>query len=195
MKNVRVLVIGSPGAGKTSILNGLGDKSGFDIVTLGTLMQKYAAQTKQLEDRDRLRYIKITETDEIRNKALGEIKAMKANVIIDTHATVERKGRFIAGLPLKALESIGNLAGIIYIDATTEEIIQRRERDAGKRNREIEKPDVLDAQRIINLSMLAFYNLYLNIPIYSLHNEEGQLERSIERLKYYLEDILNEATQ
>jgi hypothetical protein len=54
---------------------------------------------------------------------------------------------------------------------------------------------VLDAQRIINLSMLAFYNLYLNIPIYSLHNEEGQLERSIERLKYYLEDILNEATQ
>ena len=48
-----VVVTGTPGAGKTTIINSLKDASKYNIVGVGSMMEKVAAEKGYATDRDK----------------------------------------------------------------------------------------------------------------------------------------------
>ncbi len=184
-----VVIAGSPGAGKTTLLESL---KGYKIVNVGTIMFKHALSMRSVKDRDEIRYLSNGLVDQLRLAAFKEISKMKGIVLVDTHASVERNGKFVPGTPRNALETLGlrNIKAFIYIDAPTKDILERRLKDK-KRKREIEKAEIIDAQRVVNLSILSAYSADLNIPLYIIINKQGKLEESKANLKAYLNEIFS----
>ncbi len=185
-----VLVAGSPGAGKTSILAGVSSKS-YTKVGMGTLMLEEAARLGYAKDRDYLRFMDVDKLHELKLAALKRIGKMDGNIIIDTHASVEHNSRYVPGITFKDIENLKDLAAIVYIDAFTTDIVRRRENDR-TRKREDERLELVDIQRLINVSVLSTCAACLGIPIYVVLNMQDKLEDSISEMKSHLVSVFGE---
>ena len=132
-----------------------------------------------------------TRLTELQTATFKAISAMKGRVIMDTHASVVKKRRFIPGLPFYVLDLLKGIKAFVYLDATAEDIITRRLKDKS-RTREIQHKAEIDDQRTINISTLAYYASYLNIPLYIIENKEGQLHRTISEFSESLDEIFGD---
>ncbi len=187
-KNI-ILVAGSPGAGKTTVLNGVSASFDSKVVNLGTMMLQTAQKLGYVKDRDQLRFMSPKNVTDVRNRSIEEIEKMDGNIIIDTHASIGENGRYLPGLPIRFLEHLGHVKGLVYIDATTKEIMARRTKDK-TRKREQDDEQTIDAQRLINLSTLAFASAYLNVPLYLVINKEGDTQKAIDEIKRRLKEVV-----
>ena len=186
-ENIIILVLGSPGAGKTTLINSVNAEiQNFEVVNIGTLMAEEVKS--QNIPRDRLRYLPTGKIRELRKAAFFRIAKMSGTVIVDTHATVEKGNKFIFGLPINDLQYMGNIRGIIYVDASPEELIKRRSADT-VRKRENDDEEILNLQRHLNLSVVTLYGSTYDIPVYILHNKEENLEAAKADFKSFIKDI------
>lgn len=191
-KNRIILVFGSPGAGKTTVITkSIGNNAAYQIINIGTLMKDIAMNRGYVSDRDVVRYLPIKIATAIRKTAIGQIEKMQGNIVIDTHVSVERGNRYFPGMPLDAISRLTGVAGIIYIDAKTADIIKRRKNDKN-RKREMESASTIDLQRSINIAMISAISAHLNISIYIIENNEGMLQAAEKSFKAALEDIMKE---
>jgi adenylate kinase len=189
-KNI-ILVAGTPGSGKTTVLKGIGTSFNSTIVNMGTMMLEVAQKLGYVTDRDQLRSLDLKKFNEVRSKALDEIEEMDGNIIIDTHASIEENGRYMPGLPKIFLDHLGHVKGLIYIYATTKDIIVRRASDT-TRKREDDDEATVDAQRFINISVLSFASTYLNIPLYVVVNRHGELEKAVDEVKRRVKEVIGD---
>ncbi|MEM3181268.1 MAG: AAA family ATPase [Candidatus Micrarchaeaceae archaeon] len=184
-----LVVFGTQGAGKSHVLAGI---SGIaKIVNMGDEMLKMAEQEYGINDRDKMRTIPAyaEKSQEWRVKIFSQIEATDGTVLLDTHASIKSADRYTPGLTMRDLDAMkGFVKGIIYIDATTEEVLSRRAND-NTRNREHDTAEGIDQHRSINLSLASFFSAYLNIPLYIIHNKEGSLNEAQERLKGILQEL------
>ncbi|MCL5412502.1 MAG: AAA family ATPase [Candidatus Marsarchaeota archaeon] len=193
MPNSIMVVVGTPGAGKTSVLTGLKSATRIEhtIVNIGTLMEEMAVTKGYAKDRDQLRYMPNEKIAELRRATFGAVAKMPGNVIVDTHATIEQHGRYVPGLPRSETMLLEKgLTALVCVDASTEEILTRRSQDK-TRKREVEDARFVEMQRIINLSTLSSYSLSLNIPLYVIDNKQGMLEHSVRRFAEIAEEVFN----
>ncbi len=191
-KNRVILVFGSPGAGKTTVITkSIGNNTAYRIINIGTLMKDIAIRKGYVKNRDDVRYLPIKIATGLRKAAIDHIGRMHGNIVIDTHASVERGDRYFPGMPLEVLKGLGGLAGIIYVDAETDDIIKRRKSDKN-RKREIESARTIDMQRLINIAMISNISAHLNISIYIIENDGGMLQSAEKDFKAALKDIINE---
>ncbi len=188
----RILMTGTPGAGKSTILALYNKKSkAVSITNLGTMMLKAAEEEhKNVKDRDRLRYMSDEDIIEVREKALSKIMSGSKNTIIDTHSSVKQGRRYVPGFSMKELGKM-DIDAIIYIDASSDDIIKRRMSDSS-RKREIEGPLEIDEQRSINLAIISTIALHLDIPIYILYNREGMAKEVAEQVKLITKEVFGE---
>ena len=140
---------------------------------MGTMMLEVGQKLGYVTDRDQIRFLDLKKFNEVRNKALDEIEEMSGNIIIDTHASVGENGRYLPGFPVHFLDKLGHVKGLIYIDATTKDIMARRKADKTRKREDDDEPTI-DAQRLINISMLSFASAYLNVPLYVVINRHGR---------------------
>ncbi len=183
--NKIVIVTGSPGAGKTTVTSSAMKSGRYKVMNLGTLMLEIAIKKGYVKERDQMRYLSNEKITELRTAAADHIARQDGLIIIDTHATIQQHGRFVPGIPAHFAEQLKGVVGLIYVDADTEAILKRRERDTS-RIREADDKRVLDEQRDLNLAILGYYSSHLNIPLYIIHNQEGKVEQSS---KFFEEDL------
>lgn len=183
-----VIVTGSPGAGKSTVIHELASLTGYKIANMGTLMLKWASEKGYTNDRDQIRFLSPSKIAELRHLAIKEIMAMHGKIIIDTHMSIGEKGRYIPGLPKEALDELRNVSALIYIDAPAKDIIERRMHDQ-TRTREADDGHIIEAQRLINMSMLSVAASRLNKPIYMVVNRQDRLKECIDEIKHRFEEI------
>jgi adenylate kinase len=188
MPNKIVFICGSPGAGKSSVIDGISSKKGYKVVNVGTLMTDLAVKKRYVKGRDELRSLEKGRFNELQAAAFRKISEMDGNIILDTHATVEQNGRYFPGISIWQTMQLKGLAGFVYIDALTQDIAKRRKGDRTRR-REKERIELIDVQRLMNISILSACSTFLNLPLYIIFNEQGKLEASIGQLKAQLKDI------
>jgi adenylate kinase len=158
-----VIVAGLSGAGKTTLLKRLSSSTiRYKVIALGMLMKEEAARRGIGAGQDTLKLLD--------NK---KVSRMNGNVVVDTHLSVEGDVGFAPGLPSSSMRSLKGLAGIVYVDADSSEIIKRRQKDMRTRDREHQSIASLDMQRAIDLSILAHYATELDIKCYVVRNREG----------------------
>ncbi|MDE1856537.1 MAG: AAA family ATPase [Candidatus Micrarchaeota archaeon] len=195
MKNRIVVITGSPGAGKSTLMSKLKDHmphNDLRYTNIGTLMTEAAKDEGVVEDRDKLRYLSAREMHALRHKAYLKLSLMGGDVVVDTHGWIEQHNRYVSGLPLEFVKMLGeSLCGLVYIDADTEEIVRRRERDT-TRVREGDDNRTIETQRHLNLSVMAYYASYLNVPIFIIHNKEGKMDEAAKELAGAVESLLSE---
>jgi adenylate kinase len=184
--NKIAIVTGTPGAGKTSILLKAG--AGYKVVSIGTQMSEIAKKAGLVNNRDEMRSMRVRQIEDLRLKACEGINMMKGNIIIDTHASIKNKERYVPGFSVEELDSLSGLKAFVYVDSKAHEIIIRRARDL-TRHREIETVEELDQQREINISLISAYAAHKNVPIYMIRNPERNLESAINQMKYALKEI------
>ena len=185
-----VIVLGTQGAGKSSVLSAF--KPSVKVVNMGDEMLKRATQEYGISDRDKLRTLPgyAEKSEAWRKEILAELAKSQENSVLDTHASIKSGNRYTVGLTVEDLEGLkGSAKGIIYVDATTAEIMKRRTNDKS-RSRENDTAEEIDQHRNINLSLASFFSAYLNIPLYIIYNKEGALEETQNKAKEILSQLL-----
>jgi len=184
-----VMVVGSPGAGKTAITNAAA-KRGVRIIQIGTLMEEEATRKGYIKDRDQIRHsLGLRLQRELQAHAFGSLSKMKGNVVVDTHMSIWSNDRYIVGVPHDSLESLKNVVAWVYIDAATGDITKRRRLDKS-RNRDMVSPHDIEMQRMLNLSLFFHCAWYTGAPLYIIYNKEGKLKESIRQFDRILSETI-----
>jgi adenylate kinase len=181
-----ILVTGTAGAGKSTILSKLGEN--IKVINLGTEMMDIAKDKFNITDRDKIRTLSDKTTIEIRNAIMQKIIDSKEDAIIDTHASVKQGRRYRPGFSIDELQKI-RISAIIYIDATSEEVLERSLNDHS-RKRAYDTLAEIDEWRSVNISIISTFAVYLNIPIYIIYNQEGKQDEAAAEVGRITKEII-----
>ncbi|MGI0141135.1 MAG: AAA family ATPase [Candidatus Micrarchaeales archaeon] len=181
-----IIFMGTPGAGKSSVISGISHN--FKLINIGTEMLTIAVKEHGIKDRDDMRKLGAEKIKQIRNKVFDGIRTDKSNIILDTHASVRSGPRFVPGFTVDELQSLNQIETIVYVDASSKEIMARRGKDLTRR-RDVEDETDLEEQREINLSLIGTYAAIIGIPIYIIKNNDGHLKQALEQANKIATDI------
>lgn len=181
-KNKRVIIVGIPGVGKTSVisltakmLNQKGHKTA--VVVFGTAMFEEAKEMG-VNDRDELRKLSIDMQRHLQDMTAKRISEMKDNiVIIDTHIFINTIEGYYPGLPMRLLDII-KPTHIVMVVAEPEEIVNRRKSDTSRHRDIISAKDV---QRELDISkvMVASCSILTGSPFIIIMNNDNKIDEAV----------------
>jgi len=183
--NKRIVVVGIPGVGKTSLLERTVSilrerKTNVSVISYGTMMLK-VAKSHGIEHRDQLRKLPTIKQQELQREAAKEIAAHTERiVIIDTHAFVRSPEGYYPGLPAHVLEII-KPTHFVSVTARPEEIYSRRINDM---TRSRDKVNIVDIKRDlgVQLGMMSACAVLTGSPIKHILNGEGRIDEAADKI-------------
>lgn len=189
--NKRVVVVGIPGVGKTTvisrtaeILNQRGTQTA--VVVFGTMMFEEATKLG-INNRDEMRRQSIEVQRHMQNLAARRIADLKDNiVIVDTHLFINTNEGYYPGLPLHLLEVI-KPTNIVMIAADPEEIVNRRRIDE-TRDRDIESVENIQYQLDLSKVMVATCSVLTGCPFIIIMNSNNKIDETASNIVKALSD-------
>ena len=189
--NKRVVVVGIPGVGKTTvisrtaeILNQRGTQTA--VVVFGTMMFEEATKLG-INNRDEMRRQSIEVQRHMQNLAARRIADLKDNiVIVDTHLFINTNEGYYPGLPLHLLEVI-KPTNIVMVAADPEEIVNRRRIDE-TRDRDIESVEDIQYQLDISKVMVATCSVLTGCPFIIIMNSNNKINETASNIVKALRD-------
>ena len=181
VENKRVVVVGIPGVGKTTLINKIVEKikdhvKSVNVTSFGTIMLEVAKENG-LQDRDNLRKLPVLEQKKLQKSAAEKLSKMVGDVvIIDTHAFIKTPEGYNPGLPYHVLEII-EPTHFILVTAKTEEIYNRRMKDE-TRNRDKVSITTIKKELDIQSAMMSACSIISGSPLKPVLNSEGKLEEA-----------------
>jgi adenylate kinase len=184
-----VIVAGTPGAGKTTVLNGALEKlkEPYEIINYGDEMLRIAQEKKIVNHRDEMRKLDPEVQKEIQKLAAESIaeKSKQSQIIVDTHITVKTADGYLPGLPKWVIEKL-NPSQIIVVEADPDEIIIRRIKDT-TRVRDTEYVQDIEEHQLINRATAMSYAVYTGATVKIIKNHDGKLEEAVKEMEKALE--------
>ncbi|RLF43254.1 MAG: adenylate kinase [Thermoplasmata archaeon] len=168
-----VILAGIPGAGKTTVITKALKEKDMKFVTYGTVMFEIAKKMG-VKARDEIRKLPAEKQREIQKKAAEEISRM-GDVIVDTHCTIKTKEGYLPGLPYEVLKKL-NPKLIILVEASEEEIIERRAKDKDIRDRDVEGIEEIKEHQLMNKIAAMTYAALTGATVKIVKNNDGMLE-------------------
>ena len=189
--NKRVVVVGIPGVGKTTvisrtaeILNQRGTQTA--VVVFGTMMFEEAKKLG-INNRDEMRRQSVEVQRHMQNLAARRIADLKDNiVIVDTHLFINTNEGYYPGLPLHLLEVI-KPTNIVMVAAHPEEIVNRRRIDE-TRDRDIESVEDIQYQLDISKVMVATCSVLTGCPFIIIMNSNNKIDETASNIVKALSD-------
>jgi adenylate kinase len=177
----RVIIVGIPGVGKTTVVSRvvelLKEKNvKVSVSIFGTVMFD-EAKKKGVKNRDDLRKLSVKQQRELQSMAARTIASITDDVVIvDTHAFISTQEGFYPGLPQNVLEIL-NPDSFIMISARPEEIYNRRMTDT-TRTRDIVSIDTIKKELDVTSAMLSTCSILCGSPIKMVLNTEGKVDEA-----------------
>ncbi|PIU81480.1 adenylate kinase [Candidatus Micrarchaeota archaeon CG06_land_8_20_14_3_00_50_6] len=181
-----IIILGIPGVGKTSVLNGLKD---FKLVNYGTLMLEIASREYGISGRDQIRRLSIAKQKAVQKKVAGQLSQM-SRVLLDTHCMIRTPSGYLPGLPYSLLKGL-TVEALVLVIAKPEEIQARRAKDAA-RERDNLSVDDIRAEIDMCLNYLAAYSTLAGVPAKVVMNNDGKLESAVAELKAVIAGVWQE---
>jgi adenylate kinase len=183
--NARVVVVGVPGVGKTTVitkaaelLNQSGSKT--QVMVFGSLMLD-EAKKMGIKDRDEMRKLSVTSQRELQEMAAKIISAILSdNLIIDTHLFINTSEGRYPGMPRNLLDILSP-THLVMISADPEEIFARRMQD-DTRNRDLISIDGIKNDLEVAISMIAASSVLSGAPFKIIFNHRDRLHDAVSEL-------------
>lgn len=185
VENKKIVLVGIPGVGKTSLLTMIVDilKSKniqVKVISYGTLMFDIAKENG-LQDRDGLRKLPIPEQQNLQKIAAEKIATLTEDiVIIDTHAFITSTEGYYPGLPEYVLKII-KPSNFISVAAKPEEIYNRRMQDE-TRNRDNITLINIRKELEYQTGMISACAVITGTPVRHILNDEGKIDEAADKI-------------
>ncbi|MFA5929583.1 MAG: adenylate kinase [Candidatus Micrarchaeia archaeon] len=170
------IVLGVPGAGKSTVLAALKGKEGCTLVNYGDLMFDIASKKKYVSHRDDLRKLPPATQKKVQSEVGDFLAEMEGNVVLDTHCSIATPKGYLPGLPFFLLGKL-NVSQLVLITAPIKDIIARRGADK-TRARDAESEESLKQHHDMNLALLAAYAAFCGAPAKVIVNSQGNVEEA-----------------
>ncbi|NWG09180.1 MAG: adenylate kinase [Nitrososphaerales archaeon] len=181
----RIVVVGIPGVGKTTVIDKVVEKIKehrftVESVVFGTLMFEEAKKLG-VNHRDEMRRLSIEDQRKLQMKAAERIAKMKADfLLIDTHLMIFTKEGYWPGLPIEILKALSP-SNLILIEALPKEIISRRRRDSGRYRDSVDEGEIIRETEIAR-GMLSATGVITGVPMLIVMNKEDYIEGATQRI-------------
>ncbi len=184
-KNKRIIVVGIPGVGKTTIvsevkksLEELGIKT--SLAEFGKIMLEEAKRVN-IKNRDEIRRLQIEDQKNLQKLAATRISEIISEiVIIDTHLFITTFEGYYPGLPLDLLNLL-KPSNLVLIIAKPEEIYHRRQNDSS-RDRDIISIESIQNEIDVSKMLISSCSVISGAPFKIVHNNENHLEHCTKKL-------------
>ncbi|MFQ5496371.1 MAG: adenylate kinase [Nitrosopumilus sp.] len=184
-ENKRIILVGIPGVGKTTILTKMVEilkdhQKTVNVVSFGSMMFE-VAKDNGLKDRDELRKLPVEEQKKLQQLTAEKIVACKEQVVIvDTHAFINSPEGYYPGLPENVLKII-NPTNFVSVLAKPEEIYNRRMTDT-TRNRDKINLININKELDIQSAMISACTIITGSPVKHIFNSEGKIDETIDKI-------------
>ena len=185
VENKKIVLVGIPGVGKTSLLSKIVDilknkNILVNVISYGTLMFDVAKENG-LQDRDGLRKLPISEQQNLQKLAAEKIATQSEEiVIIDTHAFITSTEGYYPGLPEHVLKII-KPSNFISVAAKPEEIYNRRMKDE-TRNRDNITLINIRKELEYQTGMISACAVITGTPVRHILNDEGKIDEAADKI-------------
>jgi adenylate kinase len=186
---VRVVVVGIPGVGKTTVVNRLNSLvSGSRLVTFGTVMLDEGLKLRWIKHRDELRGLPVEKQRKLQTITAKKIAMMKEKVLlVDTHLFVRTKEGYWPGLPFEVVRAL-NPTHLVLIEADGQSIVERRKKDT-TRYRDTTTGAQLEEELALARSFLVVSSTVTGAPILIVKNETNKSEEVAIKLKKMILEV------
>lgn len=174
-----IVVTGVPGVGKTTVMTAAAESARRKIVVYGTEMFEVAKARKLCNSRDEMRKLPPDVQREIQKEAAGRI-AKLGDVIVDTHCTVKTPKGFLPGLPIWVLEAL-KPASIVLVEASPQEIYQRRQGDAS-RDRDTDSIEDIHRHQEMNRACAMAYATLTGATVKVVFNRHEMIDDALKQI-------------
>ncbi len=179
-----VVVTGTPGAGKSTVLNGAIEmlKNKVNVINYGDFMFEVAKQNGNVKNRDELRKLPSNEQITIQMAAANQIvaRAGKKITIVDTHSTINTPLGYIPGMPEWVVTELKPMV-IVLIEADPKQIAKRRQKDK-TRARDKEAFEQIKAQQELNRMFASSYAAMTGASVKIIVNADKKLSKAVGEL-------------
>lgn len=184
---LRVVVVGIPGVGKTTVVERLvSGYKGATLVNFGTVMFETGMSLKWIKDRDQMRKLPVEKQKRLQKVAASKIARMKAKVVVvDTHLFIRTEEGFWPGLPFEVVRAM-KPTHLVLVVARPEEIAKRRSADS-TRARDSLTLESLEEELNLAKSFLTVSSTLTGAPMSIVRNDEGKQEEAAQTLVRMLE--------
>ena len=188
-----VIVVGVPGVGKTSVINGAKKylKYEFKVVNTGDIMFELAKEKYNINNRDEIRKkLTFEQQKEIQKEAIKRIKEMEkeSDIILDTHLVIESYEGYITGM-FREYAEILRPDGIVVIISDPDKIFVRRLKDIQIRGRDIENLKRIEIQQNLTIYFTTIFMFEYGTIVEVINNEEGLLEEAAKKFAEFLNKL------
>jgi len=185
VENRRVVVVGIPGVGKTSLLKRIVEiikdhNKSVSVNSFGSVMFDIA-KANGINDRDELRKLPVIEQKNLQKIAAEKLAMLTDDVvIIDTHVFINSTEGYYPGLPEHVLKIL-KPTNFISVSAKPEEIYNRRMKD-DTRNRDNISIDNIKKELDAQSGMISACAVISGSPVKHVLNREGMIDEVAEKI-------------
>lgn len=192
MKARRIVVVGIPGVGKTTVvdrvieaLRSRGIPS--ERVVFGTIMFEEAKRLG-VEHRDVMRKLPLEEQRRLQMMAASKIAEMEVNVLfVDTHLMISTKEGYWPGLPFDVLRTLSP-SNLMLVEALPSEIITRRMKDSDRYRDKLGEEEIANELATAR-SLLSASAIIAGAPMLIVMNKENHIEEAVSTVLSALEVV------
>jgi adenylate kinase len=179
MNDMIIILVGVPGAGKSTILKAVTNACTVNIVNYGEVMLQQAA--KQGLERDCLRRLPVKQQQEM------GLAAAQCIVEQSDSLTIKTPVGYCPGIPLEIL-NILNPKALVFIQTSPQRIMERRLRD-GSRQRDEENLTELTLHQELTKNYLITASALTGAALCMINNDEEKLSQNIDPLVNLIHSI------
>ncbi len=177
-----IIVMGLPGAGKTTVLNGA--VSGFadwKVLNYGDMMFEIAKKERLVSERDEMRKLPLKSQKRIQDEAASKLSDMKGKLILDTHCSVHTPTGYMPGLPYEQLRKL-KVDYLVFVSAPAKDILGRRQRDTTRKRDAVSIGDI-ERDMAVNTAYLCAYSALSGAAASIIMNSDGKLDEAVGKLR------------
>ncbi len=180
-----IIVMGVPGAGKTTVLQGL--KGNMRVINYGTLMFEVASEKYGIKHRDEIRKLPVDKQRLVQKEVAEKLSREKGMVVLDTHCSVKTPKGYLPGLPFDLLAKL-DVDALVLVTAMPEDIFKRRQNDPTRVRGDDATLESLKEHDAMNKTFLAVYAAHRGCPAKIIYNMEGESEKASAELHKIIRD-------
>lgn len=181
-KNKRVIIVGIPGVGKTSVISlateQLNQKGKNATITVFGSVMFEEAHKMGVKNRDELRKLPLGKQRHFQQMAAKRISEIDDSIVmIDTHLFIKTIEGYYPGLPMHLLDII-KPTHFVMVVAEADEIVKRRKKDTS-RDRDIVSIQAIQDELDILKIMIASCSILTGSPFITVMNNDNKIEEAV----------------